>query len=92
MVGIINKHNDILLKKHIKKTYITYQWSTEPLKGHFLMLIIKHPCFPLNYYLASHKYHLFENKYYLFNSCFISDKSPYYTGYINYNHRLLIIN
>ena len=29
-----------------------------------------------------------------FNSihAFISDKSPYYTGYINYNHRLLIIN
>ena len=29
-----------------------------------------------------------------FNSihAFISDKSPYYTGYINYSHRLLIIN
>ena len=29
-----------------------------------------------------------------FNSIhdFISHKSPYYTGYINYNHRLLIIN
>ena len=29
-----------------------------------------------------------------FNSirAFISDKSPYYTGYINYNHRLLILN
>ena len=29
-----------------------------------------------------------------FNSihAFISDKIPYYTGYINYNHRLLIIN
>ena len=22
---------------------------------------------------------------------FISDKSPHYTGYINYNHRLLIL-
>ena len=30
----------------------------------------------------------------IFNSIhpFISDKSPYYTGYINYNHRFLIIN
>ena len=29
-----------------------------------------------------------------FNSihAFISDKSPYNTGYINYNHRLLIFN
>ena len=66
MVGIINKHNDILLKKKYKENYITYQSSTEPLQGHFLMIIIKHPCFPLNYYLTSHKYHLFENKYYLY--------------------------
>ena len=35
-------------------------------QGHFLMIIIKHPCFPLNYYLASHKYQLFEKKYYLY--------------------------
>ena len=27
--------------------------STEPLKGHFLVIIIKHRCFPLNSYLAS---------------------------------------
>ena len=64
MVGIINKHNDILLKKNIKKNYITYQCSTDIYnQGHFLMIIIKHPCFPLNYYLASHKYQLFENKF-----------------------------
>ena len=32
------------------------------------------------------------NVIFFFFHAFISDKSPYYTGYINYNHRLLIIN
>ena len=31
-------------------------------------------------------------KYITIIHAFISDKSQYYTGYINYNHRLLILN
>ena len=48
--------------------------------------------------LKAHQHILFYTCHFkktiLFNSthAFISDKSLYYTGNINYNHRLLIIN
>ena len=39
------------------------QYQTkESLKGHFLIIIIKHQSFPLNYYLSTDKYYLCEDK------------------------------